>query len=165
MADHAFVKLATEIGAALKQRGWMLALAESCTGGGAAEVITTVPGSSGWFERGFVTYSNAAKIEMLGVHPKTLQNFGAVSEQTCCEMAKGALTHSHADIASAISGIAGPDGGTAEKPVGMVCFAWAMGNRLTSETAHFTGDRAEVRRQAVEHALKGILRLTLTADL
>jgi nicotinamide-nucleotide amidase len=165
MADDALVKLAAEVGVALKQRGWMLALAESCTGGGAAEAITAVPGSSGWFDRGFVTYSNDAKIEMLGVSPKTLEAHGAVSEATVLEMARGAIAHSHTQVAAAISGIAGPDGGTPEKPVGTVCFAWAADKHLTSETVYFEGNREKVRRQAVEYALRGVLRLTLDADL
>jgi nicotinamide-nucleotide amidase len=165
MADDALLKLAAEVGAALKARDWMLTLAESCTGGGAAEAVTAVPGSSGWFERGFVTYSNQSKIEMLGVSPKTLKEDGAVSESTVREMARGALVHSHARIAAAISGIAGPDGGTPEKPVGTVCFAWAADKHLESETVYFKGNRKKVRRQAVEYALRGVLRLTLDADL
>jgi nicotinamide-nucleotide amidase len=165
MADDALVKLAAEVGAALKQRGWMLALAESCTGGAAAQAVTAVPGSSGWFERGFVTYSNAAKMEMLGVSAKTLDAYGAVSEQTVREMARGALGHSHARIAAAVSGIAGPDGGTAEKPVGMVCFAWTAEQHLSSATLHFRGNREKVRQQAVDYVLLAILRLTLDADL
>ena len=165
MADDALLKLAAEVGAALKQRGWMLALAESCTGGGVAEAVTAVPGSSGWFDRGFITYSNDAKIDMLGVSPKTLQEDGAVSETTVREMARGAMAHSHARIAAAISGIAGPDGGTPAKPAGTVCFAWAAEKHLESETVYFKGNREKVRLQAVEYALRGVLRLTLDADL
>jgi nicotinamide-nucleotide amidase len=165
MADDALVKLAAEVGAALKQRGWMLALAESCTGGMAAQAVTAIPGSSGWFERGFVTYSNDAKVEMLGVSPETLKLHGAVSEAVVLEMARGAIAHSRADIAIAISGIAGPDGGTPEKPVGTVCFAWAADKHLSSATVRFEGSRESVRRQAVEYALRGVLRLTLDADL
>lgn len=165
MADDALVELADELGRALKACGWMLALAESCTGGMAAQAVTAIPGSSGWFERGFVTYSNTSKIEMLGVHQETLQDFGAVSEQSVREMAQGALGHSHAQMAAAISGIAGPDGGMPEKPVGTVCFAWAVGKHLTSATVHFDGNREKVRQQAVEYALRGVLRLTLDADL
>lgn len=161
MADDAFVKLATELGAALKARGWMLALAESCTGGMAAQYVTAIPGSSAWFERGFVTYSNVAKTEMLGVSNDTLKLHGAVSEQTAREMALGALGHSHAQVAGAITGIAGPDGGSADKPVGMVCFAWAApGGLLRSETRRFHGDRDAVRRQSVEALLQGMLRLS-----
>lgn len=166
MADGTLLNLAAEVGVALKQRGWMLALAESCTGGGVAAAVTAVPGSSTWFERGFVTYSYESKKEQLGVHPATLEQYGAVSEPTVREMAQGALTHSHAQVAVAISGIAGPEGGLPEKPVGTVCFAWASkAGKLHSETCHFAGDRAEVRRLSVEHALHGLLQLTLTSDL
>ena len=166
MADDALVKLAADVGAALKQRGWMLALAESCTGGWAAQAVTAIPGSSAWFERGFVTYSNAAKVDMLGVAEQTLQQYGAVSEQTVREMAQGALARSQAQIAAAISGIAGPDGGTPDKPVGMVCFAWAVaGQPVRCTTSHFSGDRESIRKQAVETVLHGLLQLTLPTDL
>jgi nicotinamide-nucleotide amidase len=166
MADDALVKLAADVGAALKQHGWMLALAESCTGGWAAQAVTAIPGSSAWFERGFVTYSNAAKVDMLGVAEQTLQQYGAVSEQTVREMAQGALARSQAQIAAAISGIAGPDGGTPDKPVGMVCFAWAAaGQPVLSSTSHFSGDRESIRKQAVETVLHGLLQLTLPTDL
>lgn len=161
MDDDALLKLAAELGAALKQRDWMLALAESCTGGMAAQFVTSIPGSSNWFERGFVTYSNAAKIDMLNVSPTTLDSYGAVSEQTAREMAHGALEHSRAHIAAAITGIAGPDGGTPEKPVGTVCFAWADANGIAASTVQFSGDRSAVRRQAVTHCLQNLLRLTL----
>lgn len=166
MADDALVKLAAEVGAALKQRGWMLALAESCTGGWAAQAVTAIPGSSAWFERGFVTYSNAAKVDMLDVSEQTLRQYGAVSEQTAREMAQGALTRSQAQIAAAISGIAGPDGGTPDKPVGMVCFAWAAADQpVRCATSHFSGDRESIRKQAVETVLHGLLQLTLPTDL
>ena len=166
MADDALVKLAAEVGAVLKQRGWMLALAESCTGGWAAQAVTAIPGSSAWFERGFVTYSNAAKVDMLDVAEQTLQQYGAVSEQTVREMALGALARSQAQIAAAISGIAGPDGGTPDKPVGMVCFAWAAaGQPVRCSTSHFSGDRESIRKQAVETVLHGLLQLTLPTDL
>lgn len=157
--------LAARVGAALKARGWMLALAESCTGGGVAEAVTSIPGSSFWFDRGFVTYSNASKFDMLDVSPDTVAKYGAVSEQTVAEMAKGALAYSRAQVAVAISGIAGPDGGTAEKPVGTVCFAWNINGTLVTETLRFSGDRQAVRRQSVQHALQGLLQLTLTYDL
>ena len=161
MDDDALLKLAAELGVALKQRGWMLALAESCTGGMAAQTVTAVAGSSAWFERGFVTYSNAAKIEMLGVSPTTLEQHGAVSEQTAREMALGALKHSQAQIAAAITGIAGPDGGTADKPVGTVCFAWAdVTGEVSSETKRFEGERDAVRRQSAYHALGCLFSLT-----
>jgi nicotinamide-nucleotide amidase len=142
-------ELAKALGTALKAHGLMLALAESCTGGMVAQAVTSVAGSSAWFERGFVTYSNAAKIEMLGISLQTLEKQGAVSEQTAIEMALGALKHSHAQIAGSITGIAGPDGGTVEKPVGTVCFAWAGLNMPTSAiTRHFEGNREEIRQQA-----------------
>ncbi len=152
--------LATELGAILKARGWMLALAESCTGGMAAEAVTNVAGSSAWFERGFVTYSNAAKIEMLGVSAETLDRFGAVSEETAREMALGALKHSHASVAISITGIAGPDGGTPEKPVGMVCFAWVGENvPLASTTKKVNGNRQQIRHLSVETAYRELLKL------
>jgi nicotinamide-nucleotide amidase len=166
MAVDALLKLAAEVGAAMKQRGWMLALAESCTGGGAAEAVTAVPGSSGWFERGFVTYSNQSKIEMLGVRPQTLETHGAVSEAVVLEMARGAIVQSRAQVAVAISGIAGPDGGTPDKPVGTVWFAWHLSSgQEISRLCRFHGDRQAIRRQAVEHALQGLIELTLHADL
>lgn len=160
MADHAFLTLSAELGAALQARGWTLALAESCTGGWAGQVVTMTPGSSAWFDRGFVTYSNAAKMEMLGVAESTLRQYGAVSEQTAREMAQGALERSRAQLAGAITGIAGPDGGSADKPVGTVCFAWAgPDGSLRSETRHYHGDRDAIRRLSVETLLQGILRL------
>jgi nicotinamide-nucleotide amidase len=150
--------LAQEVGRALKKHGLMLATAESCTGGWAAQMITSVAGSSEWFERGFVSYTNLSKREMLGVKTTILSRFGAVSEQTARAMAEGALLHSHAQVAFAITGIAGPSGGTPEKPVGTVCFAWAGKKRDSNSAKHlFTGDREAVRRQAVVTALQGLL--------
>ena len=152
--------LAGQVGAALKSRGLMLASAESCTGGWVSEAVTAVAGSSHWFDRGFITYTNESKQEMLGVTAATLAEFGAVSEPTVREMAAGALKHSHADVTLAISGIAGPGGGSLEKPVGTVCMAWAMrSGAARSQTLHFLGDRAGVRRQAVVAALRGVLDL------
>ncbi len=152
--------LAEQVGAALKAQGMMLATAESCTGGGIAEAITDISGSSSWFERGFVTYANAAKIEMLGVRQATLEAHGAVSEATVREMAAGALEHSHADIALAVSGIAGPTGGTPEKPVGTVWFGWALRDgEVQARLHHLNGDRAAVREQSVQIALHGVLNL------
>jgi nicotinamide-nucleotide amidase len=152
--------LANSVGEALLARGWMLATAESCTGGGIAAAITDIPGSSQWFERGFVTYSNQAKVEMLGVTEETLNAAGAVSELTVKEMVAGALAHSPAQLALAVSGIAGPDGGTSEKPVGMVCLAWSVrGETPLSITEHFQGDRQAVRAQTVQRALQGLLEL------
>lgn len=151
-------RLAEQLGQALNTAGKVLATAESCTGGWIAEVITSVPGSSVWFDRGFVTYSNLAKREMLGVEAATLSRFGAVSEETARAMAEGALKHSHADLVVAVTGIAGPGGGTPAKPVGMVCFAWAgRGAETESGTHHFSGDRRAVRSAAVVVALEGLL--------
>ena len=137
----------------------MLVTAESCTGGWVAQTVTAVAGSSDWFERGFVTYSNASKRELLGVKQKTLEKHGAVSEPTAREMARGALRRSCGAISVAITGVAGPGGGSADKPVGTVCFAWAAGKKVSSETRHFRGNRRAVRRKSVEHALKGVLAL------
>ena len=150
MDNHSIsvAKLANALGAALKAQGLMLVLAESCTGGMATQAITSVAGSSAWFDRGFVTYSNAAKIDMLGVSAQTLEKFGAVSEQTAAEMAAGAIKHSQAHIAGSITGIAGPDGGTADKPVGTVCFGIAQAEQYTTITQHFTGNREAIRQQA-----------------
>jgi nicotinamide-nucleotide amidase len=153
-------ELVQAIAARLAARGAMLATAESCTGGWAAQALTALAGSSNWFERGFVTYSNGAKQEMLGVRPETLARHGAVSEETAREMALGAIAHSAASVGLAITGIAGPGGGTREKPVGTVCFAWVLkGAAACSETRHFTGDREAVRRQSVERALAGVLEV------
>ncbi|MEA3155451.1 MAG: nicotinamide-nucleotide amidase [Betaproteobacteria bacterium] len=154
MADTVLYELAARAGRALEQRGLMVATAESCTGGWVAEAITMVPGSSAWFERGFVTYTYISKREMLGVRPETLEQHGAVSEPVVEEMVRGALEFSHAQLALAVSGTAGPGGGTPEKPVGTVCFAWgAKNSEPRSETLHFAGDREAVRRQSVIHAL------------
>jgi len=145
--------LAAELGAALLSRGWSLATAESCTGGWAAQAVTAIPGSSAWFDRGFVTYSNEAKVDMLGVGPDTLERFGAVSEETARAMAEGALRASRAQAAFAISGVAGPTGGSESKPVGTVCFAWALrGGATLSATRRFDGDRRAVRMQSVDYA-------------
>ena len=152
-------ELALRIGVQLKAADAMLATAESCTGGWAAQVVTSVAGSSAWFDRGFITYSNAAKQEMLGVRPETLREYGAVSEQTAREMVLGALARSRATVALSITGVAGPGGGTAEKPVGMVCFGWARGAQARTETRVFSGDRDSVRRQSVILALEGVLNL------
>jgi nicotinamide-nucleotide amidase len=152
--------LATLVGAKLRGKGLMLTTAESCTGGWVAQAVTAIAGSSDWFERGFVTYSNASKMEMLRVTADTLRTHGAVSEQTAREMAAGALAHSRAQVAVAITGIAGPSGGSAEKPVGMVCLAWAKKGHVVSAVTHrFNGDRESVRRQSVIAALQGVLNL------
>lgn len=158
VTQDALEALAARLGRALTARGWLLAAAESCTGGWAAQAITAIPGSSTWFDRGFVTYSNAAKQELLGVSAATLATHGAVSEPTVREMAVGALAHSQAQAVFAISGIAGPGGGTPDKPVGTVCFAWALkGGAVETTTCHFDGDRRSIRAQSVAHALQGML--------
>jgi nicotinamide-nucleotide amidase len=158
MDDIALSNLAKKLGAALIAHRYRLTLAESCTGGLVAQSITSVAGSSAWFDRGFVTYSNLAKIEMLGVSAQTLEKFGAVSEQTASEMASGALKNSHVQIAGSITGIAGPDGGTLEKPVGMVCFAWADAKQpMLTGTIHFQGNREEIRQQAAIAMMEGLI--------
>jgi nicotinamide-nucleotide amidase len=149
--------LAIRVGRRLKAGKQLLVTAESCTGGWVAQAVTSIAGSSAWFERGFVTYSNAAKQELLGVKAATLRKHGAVSEETAREMARGALARSKGTLALAVTGIAGPGGGTREKPVGMVCFAWMHRKKLRSETRHFSGNRDGVRRKSVVHALQGVL--------
>lgn len=157
--DNELEDLAQRLGQQLLGRGEWLATAESCTGGGVAQAVTAIAGSSGWFDRGFVTYSNPAKMDMLGVPETTLERHGAVSEATARVMAQGALMNSRADWAVAITGIAGPGGGSPEKPVGMVCFAWAYrDDGCEAQTCLFSGDRAEVRAQSVCHALAGLLK-------
>jgi nicotinamide-nucleotide amidase len=150
--------LSERLGQVLLARGEWLVAAESCTGGWLAQSVTAIAGSSGWFDRGFVTYSNAAKIDMLGVPENTLERHGAVSEATARAMAQGALAHSPGDWAVAITGVAGPGGGSPEKPVGTVCFAWARRDGgCEAELCQFAGDRAAVREQSVRHALGGLL--------
>ncbi len=163
MAEYEDISgLAREAGRALAAAGWTLATAESCTGGWIAKALTDVAGSSGWFGWGVVTYSNPAKTELLGVSEDSLARHGAVSETVVREMAAGALAASGADIAVAVSGVAGPDGGTADKPVGTVWFAWSRrhgnGEETLAERRQFDGDRESVRRQSVCHALHGVLR-------
>src|SRR5512141_3179299 len=138
MSSETLIALATLVGARLRAKGLMLTTAESCTGGWVAQAVTAIAGSSDWFERGFVTYSDAAKQEMLGVSAATLAAHGAVSEQTAREMAAGAIAHSRAQVALAITGIAGPSGGSPQKPVGMVCFAWTgKGGVPVAQTREF----------------------------
>ncbi|MDO6708001.1 nicotinamide-nucleotide amidase [Photobacterium sp. 1_MG-2023] len=150
--------LAAQLGNALVARQWLATTAESCTGGGVSAAITDIAGSSAWFDRAFVTYSNEAKQEMLAVQAATLAQYGAVSEPVVLEMAAGALAHSRAQMSVAISGIAGPDGGTPQKPVGTVCFAWADTTGWQHvTTCLFDGDRQAVREQAVAYALQGFL--------
>jgi len=151
--------LARHLGQVLQERGWMLATAESCTGGGIAQVITENAGSSAYFERGFVTYSNAAKMQLLAVPEDLLQRHGAVSEQVAAAMAEGALAHSQAQLALSTTGIAGPGGAQPGKPVGTVCFGWATHAATHTQTLVFDGDRQAVRRQSIVHALQGALRL------
>jgi len=147
--------LVFQIGEILKQKKLILATAESCTGGQVAQMVTAVPGSSEWFERGFVTYSNQSKIEMLGVAPVTLTQYGAVSAEVVREMAEGALRYSHAQVSLAITGIAGPGGGSPQKPVGTVWFAWARIGHITQvQSQIFKGDRVAVRDQAAIFALQ-----------
>jgi nicotinamide-nucleotide amidase len=160
VSDDELLQLAHIIGQKLHAKGWMLATAESCTGGWVAQVITAIPGSSAWFDRGFVTYSNQAKQDMLGVNDATLEAHGAVSEETVKEMAAGALAHSRAHISVALSGIAGPGGGSPRKPVGTVCIGWATNDSAPlSTTCRLTGDREEVRSRAVAAALRGLIEL------
>ena len=158
MSDPEIEALARRLGERLTARKAMCAAAESCTGGLVAGAITDIAGSSGWFERGFVTYSNDAKMQLLGVARATLDAHGAVSEAVAREMAEGALARSGTQLAVAVTGVAGPGGGTAEKPVGMVCFAWADTTGTRVATHHFPGDRAAVRRASVIAALEGLIR-------
>jgi nicotinamide-nucleotide amidase len=149
--------LARKVGRRLEAAGEILVTAESCTGGWVAQAVTSVAGSSDWFERGFVTYSNAAKRELLGVRRSTLKQHGAVSEQTAIEMARGALARGKGTVALAVTGVAGPGGGSRQKPVGLVCFAWARKAAVKSEKRRFAGNRETVRRRSVIRALEGVL--------
>ncbi|MGO8755539.1 MAG: CinA family protein [Gallionellaceae bacterium] len=152
--------LAVRVGELLKSHGMMLATAESCTGGEVAMAVTEIAGSSAWFERGFVTYANAAKVEMLGVRQSTLDQHGAVSELAVREMAEGALQHSHAHVALAVSGVAGPSGGTPDKPVGTVWFAWSLREGATrAQMQHLSGNRSGIRALATRISLQGVIDL------
>lgn len=151
--------LVEQLAAKLLQRQRMLSTAESCTGGLIAGACTDLSGSSNWFERGFVTYSNAAKSELLGVPPALIDAHGAVSEEVARAMAEGAVKHSHAQVAVAVTGVAGPTGGTAEKPVGLVWFGFALPGQVLTEKMNFAGDRAAVRAATVHHALSRLLEL------
>ena len=158
--DEEIYELAQRVGETLQAYKFMMSTAESCTGGWIGQAVTMVPGSSGWFDRGFITYTNDAKHDMLGVRHATLSQFGAVSEQTVLEMVAGALARSRAQVAVAVSGIAGPDGGSISKPVGTVLLAWGQkGVSTRAQAMHFPGDRDAVRRQSVIAALDGILAL------
>ena len=141
----------------LRQLSWQLCTAESCTGGLIAGACTDLAGSSDWFDRGFVTYSNAAKVEMLSVPLHLIDQHGAVSEPVARAMAEGALAHSKAQVSVAVTGVAGPSGGSADKPVGTVWFAWGLNGKTSSERQHFDGDRAAVRGATVLHALSGLM--------
>ena len=159
MSPDPLETLAARVGERLRECAGMLVTAESCTGGWVSQVVTAIAGSSEWFERGFVVYSNAAKQELLGVKRETLQRDGAVSEQTALELALGALERSRGTVTVAVTGVAGPSGGSAAKPVGLVCFAWATKQGTKSESRNFAGDREAVRRQSVERALSGVLEV------
>lgn len=162
--EHEAQRLARLAEDTLRARRLMCAVAESCTGGWIAQVLTSVSGSSEWFERGFVVYSNAAKMELLGVPRSVLDTDGAVSEPTARAMAAGALAHSGAQVAMAVTGIAGPTGGTEDKPVGTVCFAWALSpTQIEAETKRLQGDRSEVRWASVRHAIEGLCDRLRTA--
>lgn len=156
------IDAATRMGKVLQEKGWLMTTAESCTGGGVAQAITDIPGSSEWYEGGFITYSNLAKSEMLNISPALLAQFGAVSEEVAGAMAEGALAISSAQVSVSTTGIAGPTGAAPGKPVGTVCFGWSMerhGQRHTfTERLVFKGDRQAVRQQAVMHALEGLIR-------
>ncbi len=163
--NERILALAAELGVRLSEHKLLCATAESCTGGLVGGTITEIAGSSGWFDRGFVTYSNEAKMEALGVAEATLAQFGAVSEPTARAMAEGALARSRAGLAVAITGVAGPGGATPGKPVGMVCFAWARTARPTEAiTRHFAGDRRAVREASVVAALEGLLQALVLMD-
>lgn len=153
------IELATQVGQRLKQRGLILATAESCTGGGVAQAITEIAGSSAWFDCGFVTYSNASKMSLLNVPAEVLEQYGAVSNETAAAMCDGALRNSNASVAVSTTGIAGPDGGAPGKPVGTICFGWKYGESIHVERTLFSGDRHAVRVQTVEYALGGLLAL------
>lgn len=160
------MELAVRLGQAAAAAGLHCVTAESCTGGLIAGAITAVPGSSQWFERGFVTYDNQAKIELLGVRAETLQRFGAVSRETALQMASGAVGRSHADMAVAVTGIAGPDGGSADKPVGTVWISCCRRGREPEACCHhFAGERSAVRAQTVIAALQGLISCTNPCDL
>jgi nicotinamide-nucleotide amidase len=157
MEDRVTIETSKRLAAALQDRAWMLATAESCTGGLIAAACTELPGSSNWFERGFVTYSDEAKIELLGVDAAAIAAHGAVSEAAVRAMALGAVRHSRAQVSVAVTGIAGPAGGSQDKPVGTVWFGFMVDGLLSSEMKRFAGDRAAVRAATVEHALAGLL--------
>jgi len=152
--------IAKQIGEKLARKSWFLTTAESCTGGMISMLITDIAGSSKWFDRGFITYSNQAKQQMLGVSEQTILNFGAVSHETVREMANGAIENSNAQVSIAISGVAGPDGGSEEKPVGTVLIAWKVPERdVLTERFQFQGNRQEIRQQAAQLSLEKLFEL------
>ncbi|CUI09518.1 CinA family protein [Massilia sp. P8910] len=151
--------LSARVGRALQAKGLLLVTAESCTGGGVAQAVTEVAGSTGWFDCGFVTYSNASKTELLDVSAALMAQLGSVSEEVAAAMASGALANSNAHVALSTTGIAGPSGAVPGKPVGTVCFGWARGDTVQTERLVFAGDRHAVREQTVAHALQGLLRI------
>ncbi len=159
MMDKEIIELSERLGKVLKQKGLTIATAESCTGGGIAQAITEIAGSSAWFDRGFVTYSNQAKVDMLQVKQSTLEQYGAVSEQVAKQMVAGALFNSHADLAVSVTGIAGPNGGTESKPVGTVYIAWGVAQLLDYRHYNFLGSRESVRQQTVLAALSNCLKV------
>lgn len=159
------IHLAEEVGRSLVRQDLILATAESCTGGGIAYMVTEIAGSSRWFDRAYITYSNLSKQQMLGVKSRTLDERGAVSEATVKEMVAGVLLNSGATIAIAVSGIAGPSGGSIDKPVGMVCFAWQQEQQpLLTKTEYFHGDRHAIRIQTIETALSVLLKMISPED-
>jgi nicotinamide-nucleotide amidase len=155
----AIIDLAARAGQALQKKGLLLATAESCTGGGVAQAITEIAGSSEWFDCGFITYSNASKTELLDVPAALIAQHGAVSEEIAAAMAEGALANSNAHVTLSTTGIAGPGGAVPGKPVGTICFAWHVGEKTLSERKVFSGDRHAVREQTVAHALQGLIRM------
>ena len=152
------IDLAAQVGSALQAKDLLLATAESCTGGGVAQAITEIAGSSDWFDCGFVTYSNASKTELLDVSAALIAQHGNVSEEIAAAMAEGGLANSNAHVALSTTGIAGPGGAVPGKPVGTICFAWTSGDKTQTERLIFAGDRQAVREQTVRHALQGLLR-------
>ena len=152
------IELAARVGQSLQKRGLLLTTAESCTGGGVAQAITDIAGSSDWFECGFITYSNASKTELLDVPAALIAQHGTVSEEIAAAMAQGALSNSNAHVTLSTTGIAGPGGAVPGKPVGTVCFGWAKGEELHTERLVLSGDRQQIREQTVMHALRGLLR-------
>jgi nicotinamide-nucleotide amidase len=159
MPDDIDLKLVEQLAQRLLRCEYQLSTAESCTGGGIGYRLTAVPGSSLWYLGGYITYSNQAKIRDIGVKPKTLETYGAVSEQVAIEMALGCAKTSGSDLAISVTGIAGPEGGSRDKPVGTVCFGWVLRGQSVSETIFFDGDRETVRVQTIRHALEGMIKL------